>query len=335
MDSLLGRVRAAVTSRWFVKTAFLSIFLVSCIQLLRFLAWARGAGPYVRRPEAVAGLLPVGHFTSFFAWVRGGGWDQYLPAGLVIILGAVATSLLLKRGFCGWICPVGTVCEASASLGRRLFGRNFVPPKPLDIAGRAFRYLLAALAVFFLITVPVQAATEFRVLPYMWTADMKILLQFGNPVFLAVIGVALGLTALIGPFWCRYLCPLGGIYSALGIASPCAVRRDAETCIDCGRCSSICHAYVDVQHAQRVWNPECDGCMDCVKVCPVDDCLVAEAPGRTRIAAWAWPVLVVVVWGLIWGFALASGNWNTPIPADAFKRIVESGQLETRTPGGF
>ena len=57
-------------------------FVFSVVQLLAFERWARGVGPYVKRPEAVAGILPIGHFTSFFAWVRGGGWDVLLPAGL-------------------------------------------------------------------------------------------------------------------------------------------------------------------------------------------------------------------------------------------------------------
>ncbi len=67
------RVRDFVTSRWFVKTAFLAFFLMAVAQLLMFERWARGEGPYVSRPEAVAGILPIGHFTSFFAWVKGGG----------------------------------------------------------------------------------------------------------------------------------------------------------------------------------------------------------------------------------------------------------------------
>ena len=135
------RIRDLVTGRWFIKSVFLAFFVFACIQLFRFAAWA-GTGPFVPRPEAPAGLLPVGHFTSFFAWVRGGGWDTLLPAGLVIIVAAFATSLLFRRGFCGWICPVGTVWEAFAALGRRIFGRNFQLPSGLDIAGRtsAFRW---------------------------------------------------------------------------------------------------------------------------------------------------------------------------------------------------
>src|SRR5450759_5079058 len=169
------RVRGLVTGRWFIKTVFLAYFVFACVELLRFAAWANGQGPYVPRPEIVAGMLPVGHFTSFFAWLRGGGWDTLLPAGLVIILGAFATSVLFKRGFCGFICPVGTVWEAFSALGRKLLkGRQLRVPKWLDITGRAFRYVLtAAIVAMLLFVVSVPEAVDFRTLPYMWVADIK------------------------------------------------------------------------------------------------------------------------------------------------------------------
>jgi len=333
MGSGWRRFRDVVTSRWFIKGAFLVFFVLSVIQLLRFERWARGLGPYVSRPESVGGILPIGHFTSFFAWVRGGGWDQLLPAGLVIILGALAVSLVFKRGFCGWICPVGTVWEAFSALGRRLMGRNIRVWKPLDYLGRAFRYLLAAMFMGFLLMVPVSEAVGFRELPYMWVADLKIIHLMAEPMWLIVALFAGALSVMFGPVWCRYLCPLGGLYSAVGIASPCTVERDAETCIHCQRCSEVCHAFVEPEKGTRVWAPECDGCMDCVKVCPVDGCLEAKALSRARIRPWVWAALVVGLWLAIWGVAKLTGNWDTSVPDEVFRQVINSGLLEQQTPG--
>jgi len=336
MRDVLVRVRDIVTGRWFVKGAFFAFFVYSVVQLFRFAAWARGTGPYVSRPEAPAGILPIGHFTSFFGWVRGGGWDTLLPSGLVIILGALALSLLLKRGFCGWICPVGTVWEAFSALGRKLLGRNYVLPKWLDIAGRAFRYVLAAAFMgVLLILVPVAEATSFREIPYMWVADLKILGMMLDPLYLLVILLVGVVSMVIGPLWCRYLCPLGGLYSAIGIASPCTIERDAETCIHCRKCSKVCHAFVEPEKTERVWAAECDGCMDCVKVCPVEGCLEAKAFSRARIAPWVWPVLVVGLWLAIWAGAKVTGNWDTRIPDQAFQQVINSGLLEQQTRGFF
>lgn len=331
MSQPLRRFAQAASVRWLVKGAFLAYFVYLSARLLAFASWARGEGPYVPRPEAVAGILPVGHFTSFFAWLKGGGWDTLLPAGLVIILAALATSLLFKRGFCGWICPVGTVWEGGATLGRTLIGHNVRLTRWLDTAGRALRYALGIGFFAFVGGVGVAEALSFRQLPYMWVADIKIIEGFGQPLFLLVIALAFAVSMLLGPVWCRYLCPLGALYSVVGMASPCAVKRDAETCISCGKCTKVCHALVDVQHARTVRAAECDGCMECVRACPVEGCLEARVLGRVRIPVWIWPLAVVALWLAIYGVAKATGNWDTTIPADAFRQIINSGILEQST----
>lgn len=336
MPDRLLRARDIVTSRLFVRSAFLGFFILACIQLWRFTQWARGMGPYVSRPEAVAGILPVGHFTSFFAWIKGGGWDTLLPAGLVIIIAALTVSLLFKRGFCGWICPVGTVWELAAQAGRKLLGGgNLRLPRWLDLGGRGLRYAIGALALFFLSIVSLQEAVAFRTLPYMWIADVKTIQNFATPTFVLVALLAFALSMLFGPVWCRWLCPLGALYSAIGVASPCAVHRDAQTCIHCHACTDSCHAFVDVERSSTVHAPECDGCMDCVKACPVDDCLEARALGRVRIAPWVWPLLVVGVWLAIYAGAKLTGNWDTTIPDEAFRQVINSGLIEEETPGFF
>jgi polyferredoxin len=335
MGERASRVREFLTSRLVVRSAFLIFFLFAVWRLLGFTAWARGEGTYVPRPEAVAGLLPIGHFTSFFAWLKGGGWDTFLPAGLVLILAALAVSLLFKRGFCGWICPLGTVWELAAVAGRAINGRNLTLPRWLDLSGRAVRYAIAALLLGWLASVPVAEAVAFRQLPYMWIADIKIIESFGKPLFIAVGLFAFVLSMLLGPVWCRWLCPLGGLYSLVGLASPCAVRRDEHTCIHCSKCTETCHAFVDVEHSTTVRAPECDGCMDCVRVCPVEDCLEARVLGKVRVPPWVWALLVVGMWLGIYGIAKFAGAWDTTVPLDAFRATINSGLLESRTPGGL
>lgn len=323
-----------LSPRGLVRGAFFAYFVFACVQLFRFAAWARAEGPYVARPEAPAGILPIGHFTSFFAWVRGGGWDTLLPAGLVIIIAAIVVSLMFKRGFCGWVCPVGSVWETSGWLGRRLIGQNIRVPRWLDFGGRGFRYLLAAAFTGFLLIVPVQEAVEFRKLPYMWVADLKILGIMIQPIYLVVAGAAAVLSMLFGSVWCRYLCPLGGLYGALGMASPCTVVRDDGLCTHCGACTRACHAFVDVEHAGSIRHAECDGCVDCVRACPAPGALTTRVFGRFTFPWSAWPFLVVGVWLAAYLIALATGNWHSAIPDETFRRVIESGLLQQKT-GGF
>lgn len=334
-SALWPKLKHIITSRWLWKSFFLAYFVFAVVRLLAFERWARGEGPFVARPEVVGGILPIGHFTSFFGWLRGGGWDPYLPAGLVIIIGAIALSVLFKRGFCGWICPVGTVWEAFAALGRRVMGRNVRVWRALDLFGRGFRYVLAAMFMVGLLLVPVSEAVAFRELPYMWVADLKIIHLMAEPTWIAVALFAGALSFLFGPVWCRYACPLGGLYSALGVASPCTIERDEASCTHCKRCSKVCHAFVEPEKTRRVLAPECDGCMDCIEACPVEGCLEAKAFSRARIAPWVWPLLVVGLWLIIFGFASALGQWKSGLPPEAFKSAIDMGIIETKTRGFF
>jgi polyferredoxin len=336
MPARFTSILEIVTSRMFVRSMFLAFFIYVAVQLWRFAEWARGAGPHVSRPESFAGLVPVGHFTSFFAWLKGGGWDVYLPAGIVIILAAITVSFLFRRGFCGWICPLGTIWEWGAIAGRTLLGgRNMRVPRWLDLTGRGFRYLISAAVFLFMASVPVAEAVAFRELPYMWVADIKILETLFDPVMIALFGLAFVVSMLFGALWCRWLCPLGGLYSLFGVVSPCAVHRNAEQCTSCSACSETCHSFIDVEHSVTVRDTECDGCMDCVRACPVDGCLEARAVGRTRIEPWVWAALVVGVWLAFYLGARVLGAWETTIPDEAFRQIINSGLLEQQTPGGL
>ncbi|MDA3935872.1 MAG: 4Fe-4S binding protein [Actinomycetota bacterium] len=310
--------------RFVVRTGFLFYFIYLCAKLWMFYLWAVGEGAYVDRPEAVAGLIPVGAYMSFFLWLKTGFFDVVAPAGIIIIVGALATSFLFKRGFCGWICPVGAVWHGFGWLGRRLQGRTPRLPRGLDLVLRGVRYLIAAAVLTWIAMVPVAEAISFQQIPYYAVSDIKILslLVRLGPIYLAVAGLIAVSSMLLGNTWCRYLCPLGGLYGAIGAASPCTVVRDAEKCIDCGKCTEICHAGVKVDTLVSVHAPECDGCQDCVIECPAPGALEPRIFGRWAMPVWLWPVLVVGVWIAIYAAAELTGHWDTAVPPELFKAYI-------------
>lgn len=333
MSDQVRRVVKFLGNRWVIKTGFFVFFLYCIAQLLRFEQYMLNRGPEVTRPEAVAGILPVGHFTSFFAWLKGGGWDTLLPAGLVIIIAAITVSLLFKRGFCGYICPVGTLWSYGGLLGRVLFGKNYRLPKVLDYFLRGFQVLIAAGALWLLSRVSLEEAVWFRKLPYMWIADLKIIHEFATAPFMIAILVAFAISIFLSPLWCRYLCPLGGLYGTLGVFSASKVTRNTETCIDCGKCAQACPTFIDPSKVKSVSSSVCDGCMDCVNACPVKDCLQPKLFGLIVIKPWMWGLLVVAVWLAIYGIAVALGQWHSTLTVDEFRMGL--GALYSKTQGFF
>ena len=63
--------------------------------------------------------------------------------------------------------------------------------------------------------------------------------------------------------FCRFLCPLGAIYSLFSRLALLAVRVDGDLCDSCGACVRTCE--MDVK---RVGDHECIQCGRCAQVCP-------------------------------------------------------------------
>jgi MauM/NapG family ferredoxin protein len=85
-----------------------------------------------------------------------------------------------------------------------------------------------------------------------------------------LVAAVLGLSRLAPRFWCRYLCPLGGL---LGLVSKVSwmKRRVSESCVRCGACQRGCQ--MDAIEAARDYGSdagECIQCLDCLGDCPVD-----------------------------------------------------------------
>jgi polyferredoxin len=325
LTALTARLRRS-HARTIVRGAFTLFFVYLCVKLWLFYLWAMGAGPYVARPEAVAGIIPVGAYMSFFAWLKTGVYDPVIPAGVTIVVGALLLSLVLKRAFCGWLCPIGALWEVFGWAGKKTLPLQPVPWRWLDLTLRTLRYVLTFLLLFWIFSVPVEEASSFQQLPYYAVADIKIISLFVRlPWWYVAIGAAVaGASFLFGNVWCRYLCPLGGLYGAVGVASPLTVVRDADACVDCGRCSGVCHARVDVMRAGSVHAPECDGCQECVEVCPEAGALEGRVLRRWTVSPWMWAGAVVALWLLVYAIALVTGHWRSGLTPEQFQQAVRA-----------
>jgi polyferredoxin len=120
--------------------------------------------------------------------------------------------------------------------------------------------------------------------------------------------------------------------------SPVKIRRDAEACIDCGKCNKACPSHLPVDSLVQIRSVECTGCMECVAVCPAENALqMALMPRRAEeTAAARWKrrvlkpqtvaaVLAAVFFGLI-GAAQATGHWQTRISREVYMQLVPNAE---------
>jgi polyferredoxin len=254
---------------------------------IQFLLWVRffeshGSTLAVDRPAGVDGWLPIAGLMNLKYWFLTHRFPAIHPAAAVLMAVFLLASLLLKKSFCSWLCPIGTLSEYLWKLGRRLFRRSLTLPRWLDIPLRSLKYLLLAFFLLIVLSMSAESLEDFMQAPFGILADVKMLGFFRNLgiVGIAVMATLVLLSIVIQNFWCRFLCPYGALLGIVSTVSPVKIRRDAEACIDCAKCAKACPSHLPVEKLVQVRSVECTGCMECVAVCPAEHALQFALPPR-------------------------------------------------------
>ena len=307
---------------------------------IQFYLWARyyergGAGLTVPRPAGVEGWLPIAGLMNTKYLLITGRVPEVHPAAMYLFIGFMLISLLLKKAFCSWLCPVGTFSEYLWRIGRRFFGRNLRLPRWFDIPLRGLKYILLGLFVAVIGVMSAEALDGFMQTPYGLLVDVKMMNFFRDMGITAAVVIALLvlLSMLVQNFWCRYLCPYGALTGLVSLLSPVKIRRDVEACIDCSKCSKACPAGLAVDQLVQIRTVECTACMACVAVCPAQDALqFALPPRKATTAAGRWQfrsltplavcaVLAYLFFGVVL-LALATNHWQMNIPEQVYMHLV-------------
>ncbi|MDR3745585.1 MAG: 4Fe-4S binding protein [Acidobacteriaceae bacterium] len=323
-----------------VQLAFLALNAWIAIE---FLLWTRyfesgGQTHYVERPAGVDGWLPIAGLMNLKYFLVTHHVPVMHPAAMFLTAVFLLSSLLLKKTFCSWLCPVGTASEYLWKLGRRVFHRNFVVPRWLDIPLRGLKYLLMSFFLFIVISMSAEALNDFLLAPFGIIADVKMLNFFCHMgiVGMAVVVMLIVLSLFIQNFWCRFLCPYGALMGLVSTLSPAKIRRDADACVACGKCSKACPSSLPVDRLLQVRSAECTGCMECIAACSVENALQLSLPPRRmnqqEPIANRWrhraldPRLVAAALAIIFfalvGAARATGHWQTHIPQNEYMQLV-------------
>jgi MauM/NapG family ferredoxin protein len=204
---------------------------------------------------------------------------------MVMALVTVMLALFLGRVWCGWVCPLGTLLdwirfprakERAATLSRRwrtikyamlflilaaaLFGNlTLVVLDPIVI-------LTQTLATAALPVLRHSVASVGQTFSPMYQTPSQFL-SLGNVVAIAMFAIILGLNAFADRFWCRYLCPLGGLLALLSKVALLRLRVRPQ-CNHCGDCVPSCPMdTIDPERGYRADPGECTVCADCVSTC--------------------------------------------------------------------
>ena len=317
-----------------VRRSYQAAFLAMNVWLgAVFYYWVRGielgtATGKAAPPAGVEGWLPIAGLMNLRYFLLTWRVPAIHPAAFFLLVTFLAMSFLFRKAFCSWLCPVGTISEYVARLGKKLFGRNFQIWRGLDIPLRGLKYFLLGFFVWAISSMSATAIAGFMSSEYGVVAGVKMLnfFRFIGETGLIVLGVLVLASMLVQNFWCRYLCPYGALLGFASLLSPVRIRREPEPCIDCAKCAKVCPSHLPVDKLVTINSAECTGCLQCVAVCPAEGALhlalpkISQAP--RRVSYWAMAVGVAVLFLGIVGFAKASGLWNSQIPATVYRQLV-------------
>lgn len=313
--------------RILIQCSFLVFMIWLVIRFYQFVQLASsGVEQFnVVRPDGIDGFLPISGLVGTASWVKGGGINSIHPAAVVVFVTVILLSLLLRRSFCSWICPVAIVSECSWKLGFRLLHRNWHVPARLDNALRGLKYLLMGLFIYFIvINMTSDALFSFIRSEYQMIADVRLMNFFLHlsPLALGVVLALVALSIVLRNPFCRYLCPYGALLGLVATLSPLRVTRNSERCVSCGVCSQVCPTYIDVMHKTSVASPECIACWRCISHCRFNEALSIRAVRRFALPGVIFALLVVL---LFWSGTMIgnlSGHWHSSISLKEYARLL-------------
>ena len=198
---------------------------------------------------------------------------SYYVLGFLLITGA-----FLGRFVCGFLCPFGFFQDLLYKIRMK---KCHLPAK-IDKSLRYLKYVILAVFVFAL---PIAISNEFGMgAPFFCkyicpagTIEAGIPLLIKNESLRAMMGILFDwkmillvitviLSTMIYRPFCKYICPLGAIYSLFNRFSVLQMEMDSNNCINCMKCEINCDMQVRV--LDNINSAECIRCGKCRSICP-------------------------------------------------------------------
>ncbi len=203
------------------------------------------------------GACPIGSLQHFMVIKK----IPFLLIGFFTLIGSTVGRLI-----CGWACPIGWLQEMLYKIPTPKIKINCTQL-------RFFKYIVLLVLVLF---IPyISGEPWFSKLCFVGTLEGGVPLAVTDKSIRQVIGpffygkLALTVVFLFSfifskRFFCRFVCPLGAIYSLFNRYSFLKLNV-GDGCTKCGRCQDICP--MDLKVYEEPNSPECIRCFECT-ACP-------------------------------------------------------------------
>lgn len=219
-------------------------------------------------------------FTTAFSGIKyiftqiGLGSTIGLTSFLTVLLALCAYTIIFGRFFCGYACAFGTLGDAVHSLYIWICKKCRKKPIQIKKSWKAPLSFLKYVVLFVIILLCFIGIYSNMTGWSPW--DVFSILRADNlKLGSYILGVFLLVVILIGMafcerFFCRFLCPMGAVFSLLPVFPLFSVRRKRKECLKgCSACQRCCPSDIElVEDGSWIVKGDCFQCQKCIQICP-------------------------------------------------------------------
>lgn len=249
-------------------------------------------------------------FTAAFAGVKyiftqiGAGAKIEITSFVSVLITLCVYTMVFGRFFCGFACAFGSLGDALHALYLKVLKKIGKKPTKID-EGISSKMIFVKYGVLFIIVLlcfagvysRLQGSSPWDVFSMLHAGNFKLGNYIPGLVFLFIIMAEM---CIEERFFCRFLCPMGGVFSMLPVLPLFSLQRNRDNCVKgCSACTKKCPAVVSLpEEGSLEVKGECLQCQKCIDICPKKN-IGCAAPKVRGNEVWFTLVRALALLGLL------------------------------------